>query len=89
MDIMNEFRRFLDENWDTLVSDCCELAQIPAPSHHEEQRVEWVKNYFERWGAENVIVDDALNVILPLGAESDQLDVYMAHKAFLATMKRN
>ncbi|MBR6747803.1 MAG: M20/M25/M40 family metallo-hydrolase, partial [Clostridia bacterium] len=79
MDIMNEFRRFLDENWDTLVSDCCELAQIPAPSHHEEQRVEWVKNYFERWGAENVIVDDALNVILPLGAESDQLDVYMAH----------
>jgi len=79
MNILNEFEQFLNANWDTLVNDCCELASIPAPSHHEEKRAAWVKAYLERFGAQGVIIDEALNVILPLGSNDDRLDVYMAH----------
>lgn len=79
MNILNEFEQFLNTNWDTLVKDCCELASIPAPSHHEEQRAAWVKAYLERFGAQGVLIDEALNVILPLGGDEDRLDVYMAH----------
>ncbi|MDO4487531.1 MAG: M20/M25/M40 family metallo-hydrolase [Eubacteriales bacterium] len=57
-----------------------DLAPIPAPSNHEEKRVEWVKNWMEKQGAKGVYVDDALNVIWPVNdtGEND-LVVFMAH----------
>ena len=56
------------------------LCQIPAPSGKEEKRVEFVKKWFEDNGAEKVIVDDALNVICPIGCEGKkELIVFMAH----------
>ena len=53
------------------------LAVIPAPSHHEEKRAIFIKNWLEAQGARNVIIDEAKNVILPLG-EGPYLTV-MAH----------
>ena len=57
-----------------------ELAQIPAPSNHEEKRAAFCKAWLERQGAEGVYIDDALNVIYPIGCNDDNdLVVFMAH----------
>lgn len=57
-----------------------ELAQIPAPSHHEEKRAEFCKAWLEQQGAEGVYIDEALNVVYPVGCEDEkQLAVFMAH----------
>lgn len=56
------------------------LAQIPAPSGHEEKRAEFCKNWLEAQGAEGVYIDDALNVIYPIGVTGNNpLIVYAAH----------
>ncbi len=56
------------------------LAQIPAPSGKEELRVKFIKKWFEDNGAKEVIVDDALNVICPVGCENkNDIVVFMAH----------
>ena len=57
-----------------------ELARIPAPSHHEEKRAEFCRDWLLNNGAEGVYIDEALNVIYPVGVTSDNdLTVYMAH----------
>ena len=57
-----------------------ELAAIPAPSHHEEKRAEFIRNWLISQGAEEVIIDSALNVVLPLGCgDQEDLRVFMAH----------
>jgi len=57
----------------------CELAQIPAPSGHEEKRAAFCKEWLEKQGAQNVTIDSALNVIFPLGNTDGDLTVIMAH----------
>ena len=55
------------------------LSVIPAPSNHEEKRASFISQWLKENGAETVIVDQAKNVILPLGwTESPALCV-MAH----------
>jgi len=57
-----------------------ELAVIPAPSHHEEQRVAYLLPFLEKLGAKDVFVDAAQNVIWPIGVtDSNDLTVIMAH----------
>lgn len=57
-----------------------ELAQIPAPSNHEEKRAEFCRNWLVQQGAKGVYIDDALNVIYPVGCDAHQdLVVFMAH----------
>lgn len=56
------------------------LAQIPAPSHHEEKRAAFCKEWLEKQGAKGVYIDDALNVVYPMNCEnSDEITVFMAH----------
>lgn len=65
-----------DEQLDLLLT----LAQIPAPSGNEEKRAEFCKNWLEDNGAEGVYIDDALNVIYPVGVTDDKpLVVFAAH----------
>ena len=47
------------------------LAAIPAPSHHEESRAEFIRNWLMSIGAQNVTIDQALNVIFPFCSRSD------------------
>ncbi len=55
------------------------LAQIPAPSNHEEKRAEFLKTLLEGWGLQPEI-DKALNVVVPYGVTEDKpLVVFMAH----------
>ena len=56
---------YLEENRPRYLADIRELARIPAPSNHEEQRAIWCKQYLESLGATGVVIDDALNVIFP------------------------
>lgn len=57
-----------------------ELAPIPAPSHQEHRRAEFCANWLRKQGAENVYIDDALNVIYPVGCEENNtIAVFMAH----------
>lgn len=57
-----------------------ELAQIPAPSNHEEERAVFCKDWLESQGAEGVYIDEALNVVYPVGCtERNDLVVFMAH----------
>lgn len=56
------------------------LAQIPAPSNHEEKRAEFCKEWLETKGAVDVYIDSAQNVILPLNVTGDnRLVVFAAH----------
>ena len=64
------------EAFDLLV----ELAQIPAPSNHEEKRAAYCKAWLEKQGAQGVYIDEAMNVIYSVGCtEENPLVVYMAH----------
>ena len=57
-----------------------ELAQIPAPSNQEEKRAAFCKAWLDAQGAQGVYIDDALNVIYPIGCTGENdLVVYMAH----------
>ncbi len=56
------------------------LAQIPAPSNHEEKRAEFCREWLVQQGAKGVYIDDALNVVYPIGCtENNSIVVYMAH----------
>ena len=56
------------------------LGKIPAPSHKEEKRAAFVKNWLEAQGAEGVYIDEALNVIYPVNVtENNPVSVIMAH----------
>ena len=56
------------------------LGKIPAPSNHEEKRAEFCKNWLEQQGAKGVYIDEALNVVYPVGnVENGPLVVFMAH----------
>ena len=56
------------------------LARIPAPSNQEEKRAEFIYNWLQANGGQDAYIDEALNVILPLGVtESNPLAVFAAH----------
>ena len=80
MELTKEMTAWADahdqEHYDLLL----ELAQIPAPSNDEGKRAEYVKNKLESWGAEGVYIDEALNVVYPIGCDGDKsIAVFMAH----------
>lgn len=55
------------------------MAQIPAPSNHEELRAQWCKQYLESLGATGVYIDEALNVIFPYGDVSSDVCAILGH----------
>lgn len=58
----------------------CALGRIPAPSCHEEERAQFVKDWLEDQGAEGLYIDEAKNVIYPyFCAGATEITVFMAH----------
>ncbi len=56
------------------------LCAIPAPSGQEHRRAEFCKKWLEDCGAEGVYIDDALNVLYPIGCEgSGDIVLFLAH----------
>lgn len=75
-----EIFNWCDDHFDEQLQLLKTLAAIPAPSHQEQRRAEFIRDWLLAQGAENVKIDKALNVVLPLNCEGrDDLRVYMAH----------
>lgn len=71
---------YIEDNYFAMMELLKELCHIPAPSHHEEKRAEYLKAYFEKMGAKGTYIDEALNVIFPINCErSDEITVFAAH----------
>jgi len=80
VELTNSVTAYIDEHMEELQQLLIALAQIPAPSHHEEQRAAFCRDWLTEQGCEGVFVDDVLNVIYPLGCDADKpLIVFMAH----------
>ncbi|MDO4405073.1 MAG: M20/M25/M40 family metallo-hydrolase [Atopobiaceae bacterium] len=56
------------------------LARIPAPSHHEERRAEFVRNWMHAARMTDAFIDDATSVICPIQDDgTSDLVVFAAH----------
>ena len=72
--------RYAKESYEEVFHLLSNLARIPAPSHHEEKRVAYIAKWLRELGESNIIIDDALNVIIPWGdIDHKPLIVFMAH----------
>ena len=80
MTLSNIILQYIDTHAESAQQLLMDLAQIPAPSNHEERRAEFCLNWLRSRGAEGAYIDEALNVIYPIGdtGEND-LMVFMAH----------
>ncbi len=56
-----------------------ELCGIPAPSHQEEKRAEFCLEWLKRAGAKGAYLDEAKNVVCPIGEPSGNMAVFTAH----------
>ena len=80
MQLSQEILQYINEHQQEAYELLIELAQIPAPSNHEEKRAAFCREWLEKQGAKGVYIDEALNVIYPVGCtEDNDLVVYMAH----------
>lgn len=77
---MNYLKNYVENNKELLFKTLKELCLIPAPSHMEQKRAEYCKNWLESVGAKGVYIDEALNVVFPLNCEnSNEITVVVAH----------
>lgn len=74
-----DLQKFAEEKFDELLRLHKELCLIPAPSHFEDERAEYILKYLKDAGFEDAYIDDAKNVICTLGKPSDKMIVFMAH----------
>ena len=73
-------KTFIENNKEELYTLIKELCAIPAPSHFEQKRAVYCKNWLENVGAKGVYIDDAHNVIFPINCDgSDKITVFVAH----------
>lgn len=80
MSLTKEIMAYIDENRQETYELLLTMAKIPSPSNHEEKRAQFCKKWLEDQGAEGVFIDDALNVIYPVGCEAGKpVIVFMAH----------
>ena len=80
MELSKEVVQYIDDSREELISLLKELAVIPAPSHNEDLRAAFCKEWLEENGAQGVYIDSAKNVIFPLCCDGcDEITVFMAH----------
>lgn len=80
MQLSQSILSYIEEHREEAFNLLVELAQIPAPSNHEEKRAEFCRKWLIVQGAEGVYIDEALNVIYPVGVTEDNpLVVFAAH----------
>ena len=80
MVLTTEMKAYLASCQEELKQLIRDLCAIPAPSHHEERRAAFCKEWFERNGGKGVYIDEALNVVCPHHVTDDnRIVVFMAH----------
>lgn len=74
------YSEFIRSHTDEMYALLKTLCLIPAPSQHEDARAAFCKKWLEEAGAEGVYIDEAKNVVFPLGCEdSNEITVVVAH----------
>jgi len=71
MEFSMDMEKYLQEHHQELLQLIRDLCGIPAPSHHEELRAAFCKDWFEKNGGEGVYIDEALNVVCPYQVTED------------------
>ena len=80
MAVCKEFADYAANAWLEAADIVRDMCNIPAPSHHEELRAEYCRNWFEKNGFADVTIDKALNVVVPLNVTAgNNVTVIMAH----------
>lgn len=80
MNLTASVLEYIDAHQQESIDLLIELAQIPAPSHQEQFRADFCKTWLEKQGAEGVYIDDAMNVIYPVGIDNHKpIVVFSAH----------
>ena len=80
MTVTADMKAYLEASQEELKQLIRDLCAIPAPSHHEEKRAAFCKEWFENAGGKGVYIDEALNVVCPHHVtEDNRLTVFMAH----------
>ena len=78
--MQEQVKVYLDSCQEELKQLIRDLCAIPAPSHHEEKRAAFCKEWFDKNGFPGVYIDEALNVICPYRVEAEgPITVIMAH----------
>ena len=78
--VTQELNTYMDQHREEAFALLLELAQIPAPSNQEQKRAEFCREWLARQGAEGVYIDEALNVVYPVGCEEGkEIVVFAAH----------
>lgn len=80
MKLTRSMEEYMNRHGQEALELLIQLAQIPSPSNHEEKRAEFCRNWLCQQGAQDVFIDEALNVVLPIGcSDGKPIAVFMAH----------
>ena len=80
MELTKDMLQYIEAHRQEALELLLEFAQIPAPSNHEEKRAEFCLRWLREQGAQGAFIDEALNVVYPIGCEADKpIAVFMAH----------
>ena len=78
--LTQEQERYVKVHQAELVDLILTLCRIPAPSHQEDARAAFVRDWLEGTGAKGVYIDEAKNVVFPMACDGkDSIPVFMAH----------
>ena len=79
---------YAQQNEQRLISLIEELTAIPAPSHHEHKRAAFIRDWLMDKGAQNVQIDEALNVVLPMNVDAPGgCTLFLAHVPLSASLR--
>lgn len=79
-ELTNEVLRYIDSCQYEIIGLIERICKIPAPSHHEDKRALFILDWLTEYGAEGVYIDEAFNVVYPVGCEGkDDIVAFMAH----------
>ncbi len=78
--LTDEILEYLDGVKDETIALIETLCRIPAPSHLEDERAKFIKQWLEKQGAKGVYIDDAKNVVYPVACENaNDIVLFSAH----------
>lgn len=74
-----KIQKYFEKNRSELFKTLYELSQIPAPSHLEDVRAKYCKEWLDVNVKEGAYIDNAKNVIFPINSNSETFTVFAAH----------
>lgn len=79
-ELSDDVLQYLEDSEEETLRLIEQLCRIPAPSLKEEKRAAFCKDFLLQSGAEGVVIDEALNVLYPVGCDGrDDIVLFLAH----------